>query len=57
MSAEERAKHALRDTPRSTGQRPFMMPDQSEVKTLRERDKQKYGSPDGLTFNAACQKH
>ncbi|MDD5393753.1 MAG: hypothetical protein PHE17_12105 [Thiothrix sp.] len=56
MSAEERAKHAYEIRHEARVNARFMMPDQSEVKELRERDKQKYGSPDGPTFDYLVKK-
>ena len=51
LSAEERARRAfqMRHEARITGR--AMMSDRSEVLALEERDKAKYGHPDGPTFD------
>lgn len=51
LSAEERAKRAYDIRHEARVNARFMMPNQAEVKTLRERDNQKYGNPDGPTFD------
>lgn len=51
ISAEERAKQAYEIRHEARINARFMMPDQTEVKVLRERDKQKYGNPDGPSFD------
>lgn len=56
MSAEERAKHAYDIRHEARVNARFMMPDQAEVKLLRERDQQKYGHPDGPTFTDLVKK-
>ena len=56
LNAAERAKRAfdLRHKARINAR--FMMPDQSEVKDLQERDTKKYGNPDGPTLTYLVKK-
>lgn len=55
-SAEERARAAydIRHNARITAR--AMMEDAAEVQLLRERDQQKYGNPDGPTFEQLVEK-
>lgn len=57
VSAEERAKRAygIRHDARIKARE--MMQNQEEVKLLRERDMQKYGNPDGPTFDYLVEKN
>ena len=57
LSAEERARRAyeLRHDARVNAR--FMMPNKDEVRMLRERDKEKYGNPDGPTFSYLVEKN
>lgn len=56
IALKERAKKAfaLRHNARVNAR--YMMKDREEVKSLQERDKQKYGNPDGPTFVYLVQK-
>jgi hypothetical protein len=50
MSPEERAKRAYEIRHRARINARYMMPDKGEVQALESRDQQKYGNPDGPTF-------
>ena len=51
LSAQERAKRAFAIRHEARINARYMMPDQTEVKTLQARDQQKYGNSDGPSFN------
>ncbi|MCI5139038.1 MAG: hypothetical protein D3922_11635 [Candidatus Electrothrix sp. AR1] len=56
-SAEERAKLAYEIRHRARIYARLLMPDKEEVEMLRRRDMEKYGNPDGPTFEYLVEKN
>lgn len=57
LSLEERAKKAYNTRHNARKIARSMMPDAEEVKQLQERDQEKYGNPDGPTFQYLLDKN
>lgn len=57
LSAEERAIRAYEIRHNARINARYLMQDKEEVETLRERDREKYGNPDGPTFEYLLEKN